>query len=397
MAQVAAGGPTGPGALLELIRSGRATTRAQIMAHTGLSRSTVAQRLDALTRARYVVESAGGDSTRGRPAGSFEVDAAAGVLLVADIGGSHVRTAVTDLVARPLARRTVNLDVATGPRRVLGTVRRHFGALLAECGRDRDAVRGVALGVPGPVEFGSGTVVSPPIMTGWDDYRVPEFFAGEFAGPLLVDNDANLMALGEHRACHPGEQDLLLVKAATGVGAGLMLGGRIHRGALGAAGDIGHIPAIESGRTGDPPLCRCGNSGCVEAYASGWALVRDLRELGREAASVRDVVRLARARDPEVRRLVRRSGRIIGHAVADVASLINPHVIAVAGPLVDADESFLATVREVVYRQSSPLVTRDLSIVRTGLGEEAAIVGAAHLLGDAVFAPAAVDRALGWT
>src|SRR6266545_2067440 len=151
-AAAAAASPTGPGAVLDLIRSGRATTRAQIMRETGLSRSTVAQRLEALLAAGYVVETAGGESPRGRPAGTFVLNRDAGVLLVADVGVSHSRMAVTDMAAGVLAERTADLDVTLGPDKVLGKVGKQFEDLLVAVGRGRQDVRGGGLGIPGPVE-----------------------------------------------------------------------------------------------------------------------------------------------------------------------------------------------------------------------------------------------------
>lgn len=385
---------SGPGAILHLIRTGEATTRARLMRRTGLSRSTVAQRLDALLRAGYLREVTTEESTGGRPAGMFQLNRDGGVLLAAAIGARRLRTAVTDLGARPLATRSAYRDVGEGPEPVLGVVAQHFRELLAELGRSAQDVRGIGLGVPGPVEFAAGRVVSPPIMTGWDGYQVSRFFAPDYACPVAVDNDVNCMALGEHRTSWLAEPHLLMIKASTGVGSGLVLGGQVHRGAQGSAGDLGHIPARTPGGAGKPPLCRCGNRGCVEAYAGGWALVRDLSAQGKDVGTAEDVAALARDGDLDALRAIRSAGRVLGQAVADAVSLLNPSVVAVGGALAGAEEYLLASIREVVYQSATPLATRDLRIVRGPLGDDAGIVGTGCMIADELFAPGAVDQAV---
>lgn len=388
-------GGAGAGDVLALIRSGAATTRAQVMDQTGLSRSTVAQRLDALLRAGYLVETSRGDGGRGRPTSMLAINRMAGVVLVADVGASHSRCAVTDMAGEPMAERTFEVDVARGPDVVLGRIKRALWSLLDEAGREPRDVRGVGLGVPGPVEFTTGRVVSPPIMTGWDGYRIPEYFDGDLDCPVLVDNDVNLMAIGEHRARWPPEAQLLFIKIGTGVGAGIVLAGGLHRGALGAAGDLGHIPApVTSDVRREPPACRCGNVGCIEAYAGGWALVRDLRAHGLEVESARDVVAAVRSGNHAAQQMVREAGRILGHAVADVVSLLNPSVVVIGGDLVHAGERLLAGIREIVYQRALPLATRDLQIMSSQLDDRAGVIGAAAMITDALFEPAVVDAVL---
>jgi len=382
---------SGPGAILELIRSEEATTRAQLMRRTGLSRSTVAQRLDALVRAGYVEEVPTEESTGGRPAGMFRLNRGGGVLLVAALGARRLHTAVTDLAAAPRSTRCARRDVGDGPEPLLGLVAGQFREMLAELGRDAADVRGIGIGVPGPVEFAAGRVVSPPIMTGWDGYAVAEFFAPDYACPVAVDNDVNCMALGEHRTRWPGEPHLLMIKASTGIGSGLVLGGSVHRGAQGSAGDLGHTPARPPD-SAEPPECRCGNRGCVEAYAGGWALVRDLRELGKDVGSAEDVAALARGGDLDARRAVRTAGRVLGQAVADAVSLLNPSVVAVGGALADAEEQLLASVREVVYQRATPLATRDLRILRAP--DDTGLTGTGCMIADELFSRSSVDRAV---
>lgn len=387
--------PTGPGAVLALVRSGRATTRSELMAATGLSRSTMASRLDALSDAGYLEAAGTAGATGGRRANSLRLRPDSGVLLVADIGGSHIRTAVTDLAGTILGSDRRNFDVSRGPSAVLGRVTGDFEQLLTAAGEESRRVRGVGIGVPGPVEADTGRVVSPPIMTGWDGYLVPDFFRDRFDCPVLVDKDTNLMALGEHRTNWPGEEHLLFLKAGTGIGSGLVLGGRLHRGAQGAAGDIGHIPAPGVDETAPGAVdCRCGQAGCLEALTGGWALVRDLSAAGHRARTTDDVVALVRSGNAEAVRLMRQAGRLLGQALADTVSLLNPSLLVIGGELAHAQDHLLAGVREVTYRRSLPLATRELRVTLSTLQTTAGVTGAAHEVADALFAPAVVDAAL---
>jgi predicted NBD/HSP70 family sugar kinase len=263
--------------------------------------------------------------------------------------------------------------------------------MLEETQQAEENVLGVGIDVPGPVDFATGRVVSPPIMTGWDRYDIPGWFTRRYDCPVLVDKDVNAMAVGEQRLRYPDVAHLLMVKIGTGVGTGLIAGGQVHRGADGAAGDVGHIQVTVEDVT-EAPICRCGNAGCVEAYAGGWALVRDLQDAGREVTTVNDAVRLIRSGDLAAVRLARRAARILGGAIADTVNLFNPRVIAIGGQLAHTDEQLFAGIREVVYRRSLPLATRNLQIVRSELDPNAGILGLAELLVDGIYAPQRVQE-----
>ena len=232
---------TGAGSLLRLIRNGEAVTRADLVRRTGLARSTVAQRLDALLAHQLVYEAGGSASTGGRPPTVLAFNQGAGVVLVADLGATHSRLVVSDLAGAPLAETTFDMDIADGPDSVLERVNERFSQLLNEISRSASEVRGVGVGVPGPVAFSRGEPVAPPIMPGWDGFSVPNWFGKHYEAPVLVDNDVNIMALGEHWTHWRDIEHLLYVKIGTGIGCGIVAGRRIHRGAQGAAGDIGHV------------------------------------------------------------------------------------------------------------------------------------------------------------
>jgi predicted NBD/HSP70 family sugar kinase len=386
----------GPGAILALFRTGQVHTRADVIRLTGLARSTVTQRLEVLLARELLVPDGESASTGGRPPTQFKFNAARGVFLIADIGASHLRCAITDLSGTIQAERAEELDVASGPHAVLERVIRAFEPLLTATGHRPAEVHGIGVAVPGPVEFATGRVVSPPIMTGWDGFDIPGYFSERYHCPTLVDNDVNAMAFGEQRACWPEHRHMLMVKVGTGVGCGIIANGTILRGAQGAAGDLGHIPySGEVGQGEPPPICRCGNSGCVEAYAGGWALMRQLRALGQEVRSSFELVRLIRAGQPDAVRLARQAGRVLGQAISDAVSLLNPSLVVIGGRLAHAEEPLLAGIREVVYRRSLPLATRDLQITTSRLDVHAGVTGLALMLGDYLFAPPVIDQALG--
>jgi predicted NBD/HSP70 family sugar kinase len=380
----------GAGAILQLVRSGQATTRADLAALTGLARSTVAQRVDALLAHRLLVPRGDSQSTGGRPPTVLAFNHEAGVVLSGDLGATHSRVAVTDLAGQVLAQARRDIAIAEGPETVLDWLESAFDGLLTEVGRDAGGVRGVGVGLPGPVEFATGMAVNPPIMPGWDRYPVGERLSTRYGVPALVDNDVNIMAVGEHWSTWRDESFLMFVKIGTGIGAGIVAGGHVHRGANGAAGDIGHIHVPDH----DDIVCRCGNRGCLEAFAGGGAMASRLRSHGLDTHTSRDVVDQVRAGNPEATRLIREAGRTVGGVLATCVNMLNPAVIVIGGDIARADEPLLAGIREVVYRRSLPLATGRLRIVPSRLDDVAGIIGAAVMVLEEVLAPAAVDAAL---
>jgi predicted NBD/HSP70 family sugar kinase len=380
------------GVLFQLVRAGEAASRAELARLTGLARSMVSQRVDSLLSLGLLAERGGGPSTGGRPPTKLEFDAASGVVLCADLGATHCRLAVSDLACTVLAELPAEQVIADGPDVVLDWVQDRFAELLAEAGRDRADVRGIGVGLPGPVEFAAGRAVSPPIMPGWDGVSVPARLADRFPGvPVLVDNDVNVMALGEYwTSWRHSVDDLLFVKVATGIGCGIVSGGTLHRGADGAAGDIGHVQVPDAGDA----LCRCGNRGCVEAVASGGAVARQLREIGVDAHNSRDVVALVRAGNPQAVTLVRQAGRLVGEVLAAMVNFFNPAVIVIGGDMAHAHEQLIAGVREIVYRRSTALATRHLEVARSQLDDRAGVIGCAVTVIEQILSPGAIDQAL---
>ncbi|MFF4543159.1 ROK family protein [Streptomyces sp. NPDC001435] len=390
------GSQASAGDLLELVRSGRAITRGALQQATGLSRATVGHRLDRLFRAGWLREGAGGpvDSPLGgRPSITLEFDDSHAVVLAADLDTRHARAAVLSLTGEILAEHSGTLVIEDGPEVVLGELGHWFAELLEKAGHRADEVCGIGLAVPGPVDSETGRVVQPPIMPGWDGYdirgRLSRAFTehtGAAAVPVLVDNDANLMAYGEQRTGHPGCSAFVLIKVSTGIGAGVVVDGSIFRGVDGGAGDIGHI------RVGAEALCRCGSYGCLAAVASGGAVARRLAEAGVPAASGSDVRDLLASGHPEAAALAREAGRRVGDVLATVVTLLNPGVLMIAGDL--AGTPFLTGVRELLYQRALPRSTAHLDVVTSRLGERAGLVGAGALVVEHLYAPERVEQRL---
>jgi predicted NBD/HSP70 family sugar kinase len=392
------GGPLSAGHVLQMVRDQMVSSRADIARATGLARSTVSQRVEVLLELGLLIEEEESSSTGGRPPTRLRFNSQGGVVLAADLGATHVSIAITDLEGRVLASESTELRIAEGPETVLGWVTQHFENLLHETGRSADEVRGIGIGVPGPVEFAHGRVVNPPIMPGWDGYAIPEAFHSTYPlVPVLVDNDVNIMAIGEYWSqWRNSVENLVYVKVATGIGAGIIAGGHIYRGAQGAAGDIGHVQVTDRRRDTDDARylqeCTCGNVGCVEAVASGTALARDLTGKGFEARTTRDVVALVKAGNLEAIRQVREAGRDIGSVLAHLVNFLNPAVVVIGGDLSNAQEPLFAGIREVVYRRSTALATGHLQMMKSRLGDAAGVTGAAVMVLEQCLSPEAVDR-----
>ncbi len=254
--------------LLRLLRDGGPNSRAQLGDQIDLSRSKLAVEIDRLLETGLVIADGLAASRGGRRSHNIRL-APALRLLGVDIGATSVDVAVTNAELEILGHLTQPMDVREGPVAV-------FEQVLAMAAKLRasgvaEGFDGAGIGVPGPVRYPEGVPVAPPIMPGWDGFPVREALSQELGCPVMVDNDVNLMAMGEqHAGVARSVKDFLCVKIGTGIGCGIVVGGDVYRGTTGSAGDIGHIQAEPDGRP-----CACGNHGCLEAYFGGAALARD--------------------------------------------------------------------------------------------------------------------------
>lgn len=367
--------------LFQLLRNGEPWTRAELAKVTGLSRPTISQRLDQLLALGLVAPVHDATSTGGRPSAQVAFNARARVVVAVDLGVLHARIALLDLDGRILADLGGPREIAEGPEAAIRWILDSTEELLQRAGLERKKIAGIGLGVPGPVEFSTGRPISPPIMPGWDRYDIPGALGAFFGPNVLVDNDVNIMALGEQTTAWPHVEDLIFVKVASGIGAGVISGGTLRRGAQGAAGDIGHAALARGGDV----TCPCGNTGCLEAVASGRALTRQLSTPERVLERPAEVVALAKSGDLTAIQVIRQAGRDLGAVLATSVSLLNPSVIVIGGTVSEAGEHLVAGIREVVYGRSIPLSTEHLTISLTRVGRDAAVLGAARL---------AIDKAL---
>jgi predicted NBD/HSP70 family sugar kinase len=367
--------------LLRLVATGAAASRADLARLSGLSPSTVSQRVETLIGEGRLREVGEGKSRGGRRPRHLEIPTDTGVIGAIDLGAHHARVATLDLSGRVIAARSMAVEVNDGPEPVLGKLLDEVNELIGAGPGPGAALRGIGVGVPGPVEHSAGRIVSPSRMPGWNGFDVYDFFAGRTDAPIAVDNDANLMALGEHRTVHPDLDHAVYVKAGTGIGAGVISAGALHRGAKGSAGDISHCRVADVAEPA--PLCSCGNTGCLEAVASGAALVKSLAERGLPVRSPADVMRLIEDGDPHATAIARGAGRYIGEILSVVVNFFNPQAVVIGGLLADC-EPLLASVRATLYERCLPLATQTLLIERLTTGADAGILGAAQLVIDRI-------------
>lgn len=383
--------PSTAGGLLQLLRDGTPRTRAELAHLTGLSRPTVTQRIDQLLELGLIAAVEDAVSTGGRPSSQIAFNANARIVVAVDFGASHGRVALTDLEGQLLTDHSEPRDIAAGPQAAVSWIIETVHALLPRTNFTAVHIAGIGIGVPGPVEFSTGRPINPPIMPGWDRYDIPAAIRAEFDVPVLVDNDVNIMALGEQASAWPEVSDMIFVKVATGIGAGIISGGTLRRGAQGAAGDIGHVAL---GRASETP-CACGNRGCLEAVASGRALARALSTPEAPLTLPLEVVGLAKAGDVKAIQAIRQAGRDLGEVLTVCVSLMNPSTIVIGGTMAQAAEHLVAGVREVVYARSIPLSTEHLTIAPSRAAGDSAILGAARLAIDAALSPERISAAAG--
>ncbi|WP_122816402.1 ROK family transcriptional regulator [Nocardioides pantholopis] len=382
--------------LLARLRDDGPLSKAQLADRLQVSRTTVAAEVGRLVELGLAQEAGPAASRGGRR--STMVDLAEGIRFVGiSIGATGMSVGVTDGRLTVLATRHLSCDIRQGPEVVLGAALEGVRSVLAEVGVERPM--GAGIGVPGPVDFDRGISVTPPIMPGWDGYPVRDAVSRELGCPALLDNDVNVLAIGEqHAGVARSVRDFLFVKIGTGIGCGIVIDGQLYRGVDGCAGDIGHIRVDDFG-----PTCACGNTGCLEAFSGGAAVARDATAAARAGRSTFLAERLAengvltaadvglalQRGDTEAVQLIRESGRRVGEVLATLVSFFNPGMIVIGGGVTGLGHALLAEIRGVTYGRSLPLATGSLPIVLSELGAEGGVIGAARLISGSVYAPLA--------
>jgi predicted NBD/HSP70 family sugar kinase len=359
--------------IARIIANGGEVSRREIIASTGLARSTIDGHLQVLLNAGLIQDAGtGAQPSRGRPAQSFRINPDRGVVLVADIAIDHFVIAITTPDKQMLGRRTVGVDVSRGPNEVVERMASAFDELLAELGIPDAEALAISVGIPGPVDSRRGVVVRPPLLPGWDGFEACKFMADRFNCDAVVDNDVNLKSLGEARALGGATLPLLLVNIDSGIGGGFVSeSGLLLHGADGSAGDIGHVRA-----SGDSDvLCICGNRGCLSAVASVGAMASRVGEAVGRTVTPRELIDQLSRGDATTVNIVKEIAAVLGNAIADLVNFCNPARVVIGGEITLCTDDVLSQIRSVVYQQAQPLATRNLSIVHTELGDEAGLIG----------------------
>ena len=383
--------------LIDLIRKHGELTKGGLVACTDHSRTKITSSINSLLQKNFIIENQDSEYSGGRRSRTFSLNGELGFVAGVDIGATSIDLAVADFSRRILIRYNEDALVRNGPIKILGRVCNLLEKIVREKGLNPDNLRGIGIGVPGPVDFSNGTVVSPPIMPGWDRYPVIQTVQQWFpCANVVVDNDVNVMALGEiNQGAGKGVNNLIFVKIGTGIGAGIISQGQIYRGASGCAGDIGHISIDKSG-----PVCHCGNKGCLEALAGGPAIAErslNAAQAGKSPIllkyyeknggklSAEDVGNAAREGDALSIEIIRESGQMVGDVIASLVNFYNPDMIVIGGGVSNLGNLLLSSIRQAVLNRSLPLATRNLDIVFSGIGEDAGVFGAVNLAMDYIF------------
>ncbi|HEY4267155.1 MAG TPA: ROK family transcriptional regulator [Galbitalea sp.] len=371
--------PSSQGVILRLVRSGAATSRAEVARIAGISASTAAARVDELVRLGYLREAGTGESRGGRKPQLLEISPSSGVVGGVDLGTNHASFGLFDMSGTLLSERHLDMSIADGPDSVLRWVLAQLHELAA-AQPESPTLRGIAVALPGPVNSQTGLLISPSRMPGWNGVDVAAVLGGLSGVPTLVDNDANLMSLGEYSLAETPVQHLVFVKAGSGIGCGVIAGGRLHHGSHGMAGDISHVSVPDAPHV----LCGCGRYDCLDVIASGAAIVANLREAGVEVEDTDAVLHLAQDAHPLTTRMLRDAGMRTGNVLATIVNFFNPDQLVLGGNLSQA-EAFVAGVRSAIYTQCLPMATDHLEIVVSRAGKLGGVRGAAQLILDHLF------------
>ena len=363
--------------VLGVLRLQGKISQAEIARATGLSRTTVSTLIAELKESGLVidVDGRGAAARGGRPPVQLELQSPAQFVVGIDFGHSHVAVAVADIAHNILGERRSDIDVNRHAIEALDMATRMFVELAQELAIDRRNVIAAGIGIPGPVDRARGMAGSATILPDWVGLRIAAEMRQRLEMPVEIENDANLGALAEMtwgagRDCH----NFAYVKAATGIGAGIVINGQLLRGATGTAGEIGHTTLDEAGA-----LCYCGNRGCLETVASGPAIVQLVGRVGGETLTLARVVELAAAGDLRCRRAIADAGREIGVAVAGLCNLINPERVIIGGVLSRTGDVLLQPLRESVRRHAVQDAAERVDVRAAVFDERAELLGSLAL------------------
>ena len=389
--------------LVDLVRKRGEFTKADLVTYTDYSRTKITNCIDSLLNKKIIIANKDTEYSGGRRSKTFSLNGRLGLVAGVDIGATSIDLGIADFSGKLFARYMEPASVKDGPIKILGRACSLLEKILKDNNLSNEKVKGIGIGVPGPVDFSVGNLISPPIMPGWDSYPIIHTVQQWFpAANVVVDNDVNVMALGEiSQGAGNGVDNLIFVKIGTGIGAGIICEGKIYRGSNGCAGDIGHI-GVNSSDT----LCPCGNKGCLETVAAGPAIAeRSLKEAlagnspillkhyekNGNILNAEDVGNAVREGDPLAIEVIRESGQLIGDVLASLVNFYNPEMIVIGGGVSNLGNLLLSSIRQSVLHRSLPLATRNLQIVFSDIGADAGVIGAVNLAMDYMFSLSTVN------
>jgi predicted NBD/HSP70 family sugar kinase len=390
--------------LLNILRTGEPSTRLDLEREARLGRAVVTDRLATLTALGLVQEGGVGRSIGGRAPRLVQFRSDAARILVANIDGDTIGVGLSDLHGRLILEHYEDFDLASPADLLFERLEALFSWSL---GSGDAPLWAIGLGVPGAVEHAGDRQFGTPrlsAMPAWDEAGLLQRLVRRFQVPIWVHGSVQMETMGEMKALQGQRSgDLIYVDLGREISAGIVVDGRLNRGAQGMAGQIGHVYAGESHNR----VCGCGNVGCLRTVAGCEAIA----DAGRQAAgdgrsrllgdilaqtgtvTVANIGTAARFGDPFSAELLAQSGRLIGTVLATLVNVLNPAMIVVGGELAQTGDICLAAIREGIYRHAQPLVSRDISIVRSRMGRSAGLLGAALVVISDLFAPGFLD---GW-
>lgn len=361
-------------------------SRAELSRKLNLTRSAITTIVNNLLEEDFIREATNGPVTGiGRRPILLEMNPDRGYLVGVDMGATHLSVLVSDFSSNVIAEIEKPFDINASPKVALKDVDDTVRELLSSNGLTMNVVLGVGVGVPGPVVSERGAVVAPPIMPGWNDYPIRDHLQETWGCRISLNNDAELGALGEwaHGAGR-GERHLAYVKVGSGIGAGFLFDGNIYRGMTGSAGEIGHVTIDDDG-----PRCDCGNYGCLEVMAGGYAIARQAQEAIRDGrrtqlASIKSVESItaevvaeyASRGDLVSQQIISKAGGYIGIAVAGVINLLNPGMVVIGGGVAQMGDLLLDPIRQAVSERSIKSSVQTVRISAAVLGRRSSSMGA---------------------
>lgn len=359
-------------------------SRTDLADQMGLTRAAVTLIINDLLENNIILEAESRAIPSGRPPIVLEINPKRGLVAAVDMGATHINIAIADFSAKIMEETYLPFDIKQGPQVCLVEANRMLHDLLDRSGVNISQLMAIGVGVPGPVITDAGTVISPPIMPGWDGYPIRESLEKKWGCPVSLNNDAELGALGEWAyGAGRGERNLAFIKVGSGIGAGLIINQQIYAGTTGSAGEIGHLTIDENG-----PLCTCGNRGCLEAFAGGHAIAlqaKKMVESGKrtllssipsENLTAQEVAKAARRGDLPSQEIIMRAGTFIGIAIAGLVNLFNPGAVIIGGGVAQAGDLLTTSIRQAVRERSLRASEQGVHITTAMLGKRSSLMGA---------------------